>query len=296
MGRLRRSMLYLPGNNPRFLAKALAGEASCIILDLEDAVAPQQKGATRQAVVDTLRSVDFGAKEKVVRVNSLRSAFGLEDVKAVVPARPHTLIVPKFANAQDVLEMDALVTQVEKDSGLPEGEVKLMPLIESPSGVINVESIATASRRITGLAFGVGDYTESMRGKIYYGPMVDEQWEILYPRTKMLLACRAAGVDAIDTPHPKVGDLEGLERSALRARTLGYDGKALIHPSHVTITNRIFSPSPEDIAYAQRVISTVANAEAAGIGAASMDGHLVENVHVAIAERILSEARQLALI
>ena len=157
MDRLRLSMLYLPGDNQRFLAKALAGDANSIILDLEDAVAPHRKPATRLAVVEVLRGADFGVKEKVVRVNSLRSPYGIEDVKVVVPAAPHTLIVPKFGGAQDVQEMDDLITEVEKAHGLPAGGVKIMPLIETPQGVINAEAIAAAKLDPTAVAL-ITDY------------------------------------------------------------------------------------------------------------------------------------------
>ena len=288
---LRRSMLFLPGDNPRFLAKALASPADALILDLEDAVAPHQKPAARLAVAQALRAQDFGAKEKGVRINSLSTPYGREDVQTVVPARPHTLVVPKVNGPQDVPGGDDLVTAVAKAHGLALGEVKLMPIIESPLAVINVESIALASPRVVGLMFGIGDYTASTRGT-----PSGEEWEILYPRTKMLLACRAAGIGAIDCPHGKVKDLEGLEKSARRARVLGYDGKAPIHPDHVPICNRVFSPTPEEIDYARRVIVAVAEAEAAGKGAATLDGLLIENVHAAIAQRTLNIARRAGLL
>lgn len=288
---LRRSMLFLPGDNPRFLAKALASPADALILDLEDAVAPHQKPAARLAVAQALRTQDFGAKEKAVRINSLSTPYGREDVETVVPARPHALVVPKVNGPQDVQEVDDLVAAVEKAHGLSQGEVKLMPIIESPLAVINVESIALASPRVAGLMFGIGDYTASTRGT-----PSGEEWEILYPRTKMLLACRAAGIDAIDCPYAKVKDLEGVERSARRARVLGYDGKAPIHPDHVPICNRVFSPTPEEIDYARRVIAAVAEAEAAGKGAATLDGQLIENVHAAIAQRTLNIARRAGLL
>ncbi len=288
---LRRSLLFLPGDNPRFLAKALASQADGLILDLEDAVAPHQKPAARLAVAQALGSADFGAKEKAVRINSLSTPYGREDVEVVVPARPHTLVVPKVNGIREMQEMDDLVTGVEKAHGLPLGGVKLMPIIETPLAVINVESIALAGPRVTGLMFGSGDYVVSTRGRL-----TDEEWELLYPRTKTLLASRAAGVDAIDLVWPKVKDLEGLEKSARRASVLGYDGKAIIHPDHVPIVNRVFSPAPEEIDYARRVIVAVAEADAAGKGAATLDGQLIENVHAAIAQRTLDIARRAGLL
>ncbi|MDP6100571.1 MAG: CoA ester lyase, partial [Dehalococcoidia bacterium] len=259
MGFLRRSLLFLPGDNPRFLTKALDGPADAVILDIEDAVAPHQKPAARLAVAEALRTADFGGKERLVRINALSTPYGREDVEAVVPARPHTLVVPKAEGIRGVQELDDLVTRVEKANGLPVGEVEFLLLIETPLGVINAESIALASHRVTGLSFGSGDYSLSTRCIL-----TDEEWELLYPRTRTLLAARAAGVKAIDLVWPKVKDLEGLEKSARRARVLGYDGKALIHPDHIPVANRVFSPSPEDIGRARRIIAAVAQAEAEG--------------------------------
>jgi citrate lyase beta subunit len=288
---LRRSLLFLPGDNPRFLAKALVSEADGLILDLEDAVAPNQKPAARLSVAQALSGSDFGTKEKLVRINALSTPYGREDVAVVVPARPHTLMVPKVDGIREVQEVDDLVTEVEQAHGLPVGDVGLVLLIETPLGVINAESIALASPRVTGLSFGSGDYTVSTRGTLS-----DEEWELLYPRTKTLLASRAAGVDAIDTIWAKVRDLKGVERSARRGRGLGYDGKAIIHPDHVPIVNRVFSPTPEEIDHARRVIAAVAGAEAAGKGAATLDGQLIEAPHAAIAQRTLEAARRAGLL
>ncbi|MEE9202545.1 MAG: aldolase/citrate lyase family protein, partial [Dehalococcoidia bacterium] len=156
---LRRSMLFLPGDNPRFLAKALGSEADGLILDLEDAVSPLQKPSARLSVAQALRDAGFGAKEKVVRINALSTPYGREEVETIVPARPHTLMVPKVNGIQEVQEVDDIVAGVEKAHGLPVGEVGLVLLIETPLGVINAESIAMSSPRVMGLAFGSGDYT-----------------------------------------------------------------------------------------------------------------------------------------
>lgn len=291
MGFLRRSLLFLPGDNPRFLTKALDGPADAVILDIEDAVAPHQKPAARLAVAEALRTADFGGKERLVRINALSTPYGREDVEAVVPARPHTLVVPKAEGIRGVQELDDLVTGVEKANGLPVGEVEFLLLIETPLGVINAESIALASHRVTGLSFGSGDYSLSTRCIL-----TDEEWELLYPRTRTLLAARAAGVKAIDLVWPKVKDLEGLEKSARRARVLGYDGKALIHPDHIPVANRVFSPSPEDIGRARRIIAAVAQAEAEGKGAATLDGQLIETPHAVMAQGVLDIASRAGLL
>jgi citrate lyase subunit beta/citryl-CoA lyase len=242
-------------------------------------------------VAAALRTADFGGKEKLVRINALFTPYGREDVEAVVPARPHTLMVPKSDGILVVQELDNLVTGMERANGLPVGEVGFLLLIETPLGVINAESIALASPRVTGLCFGSGDYVLNT-----HGTLTDDEWELLYPRNKTLLASRAAGVDAIDLVWPKVKDLEGLEKSARRARVLGYDGKAVIHPDHVPIANRVFSPSPEEIGRARRIIAAVAQAEAEGKGAATLDGQLIETPHAVMAQGVLDIASRAGLL
>ena len=285
--RLRRTILFVPGGNDKLLKKGLSLEVDGLILDLEDSVTQDRKASAREAVTEALKNAEFGSKEKVVRINALATDYGREDIKRVVRGKPDTLLVPKIDGAEDIKTYDRLISKVEKKEGLPVGEIGLIALIESPLGIINIEAIATASPRMQGLLFGAADFTRETRGKI-----TGDRQELYYPLMRILLAARIAGIDALDTPYFDINDPAGLERHALQAKNMGYDGKALIHPSQVEIINRIFTPTREEINYARRVIEAFQAARAAGKGAVQLDGNLIENVHVAMAERILKIAAQ----
>jgi citrate lyase subunit beta/citryl-CoA lyase len=278
-------MLFVPGGNEKLLKKALGLEVDSVILDLEDSVALPLKNSAREAVAEAIRTFDFGNKEKVVRVNSIRTEYGLGDVHQVIEGRPDTLLLPKVNRPEDISEYDALITGYEKREGLSSGKIGLMALIETPLGVVNIDAIASASPRLNGLLFGAADYTRETRGKITPGRL-----ELYYPMIRILLAARVAGIDAIDTPYFDIKDAEGLARQAQQAKEMGYDGKAVIHPAQTDVVNRVFTPSQEEVAYARRVVEVFERAKAEGRGATQLDGQLIENVHVVMAQRILNVA------
>jgi citrate lyase subunit beta/citryl-CoA lyase len=288
--RLRRTLLFVPGGNDKLLEKGLSLKVDGLILDLEDSVTPDRKASAREAVTEALIRAEFGSKEKVVRTNALTTDYGQEDIQRVVPGRPDTLLVPKVNGVGDIKTYDHLIATVEKEEGLPIGHIGLIALIESPLGIIQIEAIATASPRMQGLLFGAADFTRETRGKI-----TGDRQELYYPLMRILLAARIAGIDALDSPFFDIHDPAGLERHALQAKNMGYDGKALIHPSQVEIIHRIFTPTREEIEYAHRVIEVFQEARAAGKGAVQLDGHLIENVQVTQAERILKMAAQAGL-
>ncbi|MBI5606819.1 MAG: CoA ester lyase [Deltaproteobacteria bacterium] len=285
--RLRRTLLFIPGGNEKVLNKGLGLEVDGLILDLEDSVAPDRKTSAREAVAEAIRGADFGCKEKVVRINALSTMYGREDIEGVVRGNPDTILVPKVDRAEDIKAYDRLIAEVEEKEGLVAGNIGLIALIESPWGVINIESIALACPRMRGLLFGAADFTRETRGKI-----TADRLELLYPMMRILLAARIAGIDALDTPYFDIKDTEGLERHALQAKAMGYDGKALIHPGQIEVVNRIFTPTREEIDYAQRVIEAFQAARREGKGVIQLDGKMVENLHVAMAERILKIAEQ----
>jgi citrate lyase subunit beta/citryl-CoA lyase len=285
MERLRRSMLFVPGGNEKVLAKGLGLDVDSLILDLEDSVALEKKASAREAVAEALKANDFGRKEKVVRINSIKTEHGGFDIDVVVRGRPDTLLLPKVDQAQDILDHDARVTEAEKKQGLPSGGIGLIALIESPMGIVHADAIALASPRMRGFLFGAADFTRETRGQI-----TPYRFELYYPMMRILLAARVAGIDAIDTPYFDIKDLVGLERHTQQAKDMGYDGKAMIHPSQIEVVNRIFTPSNEEVEYSRRVLETFEKAKAEGKGAAQLDGKLIENVHVATAQRILKLA------
>jgi len=275
-------MLFVPGGNERFLRKGLGLGVDSLILDLEDSVTPENKASAREAVAEALRLTGFGGKEKVVRINSLMTEYGKSDVAVVVRGRPNTLLVPKVNRPEEILEYNALVAEAEKREGLSPGSIGLMAMIETPLGIVNIDAIALASPRMRGLVFGAADYTRETRGKISPGRL-----ELYYPMIRVLLAARVAAIDAIDTPYFDIKDAEGLNRHAQQAKDMGYDGKTIIHPSQVDVVNRIFTPSMEEVAYARRVIDAFERAKAEGRGVTQLDGQMIENVHVDMAQRIL---------
>jgi citrate lyase subunit beta / citryl-CoA lyase len=282
MEHIRRSMLFIPGGNEKLLDKGLGLEVDALILDLEDAVAVSKKEEARKAVTSALQTRDFGRKEKVVRVNALSTEWGRTDIEEVIQGKPDLFLFPKVEKVDDILSYDQVVSEVEGKTGLPLGKIGFLALIESPLGIINIDLIARSSPRLKGFLFGAADFTRETHGAI-----TADRSELYYPLMRILLAARAFGLDAIDSPFFDIKDLTGLERHTRQAKDLGYDGKALIHPSQVEVINRIFTPTEEELTQARRVIEAFQSAQREGRGASQLDGKLIENVHVAMAERIL---------
>jgi citrate lyase subunit beta/citryl-CoA lyase len=283
-------MLFVPGGNDKLLTKGLGLDVDSLILDLEDSVTPDKKASAREAAVEALRSADFAGKEKVVRINSLMTEYGKSDIAAVAGGSPDALLLPKVNGSEDILDYDTLVNEAEKSEGLSSGSIGLIALIETPLGIINIDDIASASSRMNGLLFGAADYTRETRGRITPGRL-----ELYYPMIRILLAARVARIDAIDTPYFAIKDTEGLVRHTQQARDMGYDGKAIIHPSQVEVVNGIFTPTMEEVTYAKRVIDAFEEAKAEGRGATQLDGQLIENVHVSMAQHILWIAEEAGL-
>ncbi len=280
-------MLFLPGNNARFLSRALESEADSIILDIEDAVAPQEKVNARNAVKETLSAVDFRGKERAVRINGLTTPWGHDDLVAVVEGGVDLVVVPKADSDEIVRVADVIITEVERRLGRPDGTARMMPLVETALGIVNVDRTVFGSARIDAVAFGGGDYVHSTRGRY----TADES-EYLYPRSRVLVAARAAGKMPVGTVFQRVPDIEGLYAAAHRERDLGYEGKMVIHPSHIGPVHEVFTPSAEEIDYARRVVEAYEASEREGRGATTVDGKLIEHLHADDARYVLDIARQ----
>ena len=286
---LRRSILFLPGNNERFLVRAIASAADALILDIEDAVMPDQKPEAREMVKRALQATDFRGKERVVRVNGITTQWGADDLAAAVEGGADLILVPKADSEEVIKTADRIITKAEKRFNVPDGSTKIMALIETALGIINVERTVFASPRIDALAFGGGDYGLSTRIRV-----TPDEIAYVYPESKIMLAARSAGVMAIGTPYAQnIRDLDAVARQAKRQRDLGLDGKTVIHPTHVDIANAAFTPSAEEIAFAQKVITAY---EASDRGAISVDGKLIEHLHVSEARWALDVARQAGMI
>lgn len=287
---MRRSMLFLPGNNPNMLINGNCLGADAVIFDLEDAVSPAEKDAARILVRNTMRYMDFRGCEIIVRINSIDTPYWKADLDAVLPYKPNLILLPKTGTASDALEADAYMAQVEARTGLEQGSIGLMPLIETAMGVENAFSIASCSKRVKALFLGAEDLTADLQCK-----RTKEGREIEYARTRLVVAARAAGVDVYDTPFTDVNDDEGIVKDASYAKALGFTGKASISPRHVEVINQVFSPSLKDITYAYEVVEAIAQAKAQGKGAISLHGKMIDAPIVARAERTIAMAEALGL-
>lgn len=281
--RLRRSLLYVPGDREAMLAKAAGRGADGLILNLEDAVAPANKDAARALVARALTTLDFAGAAVIVRINPLATEAGQRDLEAVTPAGPDAILLPKVGSADEVRAAAAVLVRLEAAAGLPAGRVRLMCMIESAAGVVAAAGIAACDPRVTALIFGANDLAEDLGCAPAAG-----QGILLHAACQVVLAARAAGADALDTPHMDLRDGEGLARSAALARDLGFTGKSAIHPAQVAAINAAFSPTAEQIAWAERVLALIPGGDERGLGAVLLDGQLIEAPHLARAKRILA--------
>ncbi|MBR5569565.1 MAG: CoA ester lyase [Oscillospiraceae bacterium] len=287
---MRRSMLFLPGNNPNMLINGNCLGSDAIIFDLEDAVAPDQKDAARILVRNTMKYMDFRGCEIIVRINSIDTPYWKQDLDEIMPHRPGLILVPKTCSAADVLEADAYMTQVEEKLGMEKNTVGLMPLIETALGVENAFSIASATKRVKALFLGAEDLTADLQCK-----RTKESREIEYARTRLVVAARAAGVDVYDTPFTDVNDDEGIQVDAALAKALGFTGKASISPRHVEVINAVFSPTQKEVDYAYEVLEAIALAKEQGKGAISLYGKMIDAPIVNRAKQTIAMAEALGM-
>ena len=275
------SLLYVPGISERMILKARDSAADGLILDLEDAVAPGQKVEARSTVTRLLSEVNFNDKEIFVRINTLATEYGLEDARAIAQCNTAGIVIPKVESPDEIVTVAQLLIEHGNKSS------KILCLIESPRGVLGCREIAGASDRVVGVLFGAADLSRDLGCVLSEG-----EPELLFARSQMLMAARAARVTAFDSPHFVIADLDGLRQRCQAMRNLGYDGKTIIHPSHIAIVNEVFAPSPEAIAEAERIIAAMDAAQAEGRGAISLDGRLIDQVHLTHAKKILNQVRK----
>ena len=287
---MRRSMLFLPGNNPNMLINGNCLGSDAVIFDLEDAVSPAEKDAARILVRNTMRYMDFRGCEIIVRINSIDTPYWKADLDAIMPYQPGLILLPKTGTADDARQADAYMTQVEEKLGLPRNTVGLMPLIETAMGVENAFAIASSSSRVKALFLGAEDLTADLQCK-----RTKEGREIEYARTRLVVAARAAGVDVYDTPFTDVNDDEGIVVDATLAKALGFTGKASISPRHVKAINEVFSPSMKDIEYAYEVMEAIRIGKEQGKGAVALRGKMIDAPIVARAQQTIDAAIALGL-
>ena len=275
--RLRRSMMFVPGNNPGMIRDAQIYGSDSIMFDLEDSVAYTEKDAARFLVYNALRTLHFGKKEIVVRINDLSSGLGIEDLEAVVRAGVQVVRLPKTDSAQDVIDCEREIERIERAAGIPVGTTGMMAAIESANGVLNAAEIAKASDRLIGIALGAEDYVTDLKTTRSDGI------ELLFARCMILNAARAAGIAALDTVFSNVNDEEGFIAEATLIKKLGFDGKSVINPRQIEPLHKVFMPSEKDLNKARAIME----ANARGSGVASLNGKMIDKPVVSRAKRLL---------
>ena len=290
MQRLRRTMMFVPGNNPGMMADAHIYGPDSIMLDLEDSVTLAEKDAARLLVYHALQSVDYGQTEMVVRINPLSTPFGRKDIEAVVRAGVHVIRMPKTETADEVREVEAEIERVEKRLGCL-GRTQIMAAIESALGVVNAYDIATASKRMMGIALGAEDYCANL--KTQRSQTGDE---LRLARETIVVAARAAGIDALDTVYSNLNDMEAFRAEVEFIKTLGFDGQSIINPRQIEVVNEVFAPKEKDIQKARTILAAIREAEARGSGVVAVNGKMVDRPVVIRAQRTIELAKASGLI
>ena len=281
MYKLRRTMMYIPGNNPGMIKDGHIYGADSIMFDLEDSVSLNEKDAARFLVYNALKTIDYEGIETVVRINGL-DTFGKEDLEAIVRAQPDVIRLPKTESAQDIIDVENEIARIEKEAGIPVGKTKMMAAVEGALGVLNAYEIATASKRLMGIAIGAEDYVTDI--KTTRSP---EGIELLFGRSQILLAARAAGIYAFDTVYSDVNNEEGFVNEVKLIKQLGFDGKSVINPRQIGPVHEIYTPSQKEIDKSIRVIKAAEEAKKRGSGVVSLDGKMVDKPIIERAQRAL---------
>ena len=288
IARPRRSVLYMPGSNPRAIAKARNLAADVVILDLEDSVAPEAKAAAREQVAAAVREGGFGRREVVIRVNGFESPWGRDDLAAAAAAGPDAILLPKIDGPGSVMQ----VARELREAGALE-RIRLWAMMETPMAVLHAGSIAAVAAdpgsRLDVLVMGLNDLAKETRARFVPGRASMTAWLAL-----CVVAAKAHGVDILDGVYNDIGDLKGFEAECIQGRDMGLDGKTLIHPGQVDIANAVFAPTSAEIDSAQAIIGAFSLPENTGKGAIQLDGKMVERLHAEIARRTLSIAQGIA--
>jgi citrate lyase subunit beta/citryl-CoA lyase len=288
LARPRRSVLYTPGSNAKALAKAKALHADALILDLEDSVAPDQKVAAREQVVQVVRAGGFGEREVVIRVNGPHTPWGEEDLAAACAARPDAILLPKVDGPGAIM----VAARALREAEAPE-ETRIWAMMETPNAILNAGSIASVaadpSSRLAVIVMGLNDLAKETRARLTPGRPTMSAW-----LATCVVAARAHGVDIIDGVYNDIQDLEGFRLECLQGRDMGLDGKTLIHPSQIDICNEVFAPVPTEIQSAAAIIDAFALPENAGKGVIQLEGRMVELLHADMARRTLAIADAIA--
>lgn len=286
--KLRRTMLFVPGNNPAMARDVILYKPDAIMFDLEDAIAVTEKDSARMLTYFSLKNNDYKREniETVVRINPLNSEFGRLDLEAIIPACPDAIRLPKAETAQDVIEVEKEIAKNEKKYDIPVGTTKMIVAIESALGVVNAYKIATASNRLIGIALGGEDYVTNLKTKRSPGGQ-----ELFFARGAIVNAGRAAGIDVIDTVYADVINEDEFIKETELIHQLGFTGKSVIHPTQILLVHKVYRPKDSDVIKSKKIIAAAEAAKKAGIGVIAVDGRMVDEPIVRRAQYILELAK-----
>ncbi len=284
MDKLRRSRIYLPGNRPRMIQKGPGLGADAVILDLEDSVSPEQKDAARLLVSRAIKMIDFGLSEVMVRINPI-SHGGLLDLAAVLASNPDAVVVPKCESKVDVQAVENTI----KEANLPK-QISILPMIETAKGILNAYEVACASPMVDAITFGGEDFTQDIGAT-----RTTSGKEIFWGRSMVVIAAKAAGVQALDTVFSDLSDEEGLRRDTTEIKEMGFDGRAAIHPSQIEIIHECFTPTEKEMQFAVNVISAADKARSQGSGVAVVHGKMIDKPIIQRAEKMILYAERLCV-
>ena len=284
--RLRRTMMFLNAQKPGLIKDPYIYRPDSIMLDLEDAVAENQKDAARFSLYHALKTIDYRGCERVVRINGLDTPYWKEDIRCAVAGGCDAIRIPKTERPEDVRTVEGRIGAAEKEFGIPEGRTLIMAAIESARGVMKALDICEVSERLFGIALSGGDYTKDLQTHI-----TGTGIELMGARQNMIIAARAAGVQCFDTVYTNLDDMEGFRRDVETIHLMGFDGKSIINPRQITIVHEIFTPTPKDIIFAEKVVKEIDDKKARGIGVFTVDGKMIDIAFYDGARRIIALAK-----
>jgi len=282
----RRALLYMPGDDRRKIEKATTLGVDCICMDMEDGVAVNRKAKAREVIAQAMKDLDFGKSERCIRINSIGSGLEKYDLAAALATNPDSIVVPKIESADQVEWVSEHIESYELSSNLNIGRIRLLIGVETAKGILNLRKIAEAEKRLEAIIFGAEDYAASVGAT-----RTKEATEVLYARSAVVAACAANDLQAIDMVYIDFRDLDGLRVEAAQGAALGFSGKQIIHPNQVAVVQEAFTPSPDAIAHAQRVVAAFESSQKEGKGAFALDGKMIDMPLLKNAQKVLDRAR-----
>lgn len=284
--RVRRALLFVPGDSRRKIEKAITLGVDCICLDMEDGVALNQKKAARASIAEALRELDFGRSERMIRLNRHGSGLEADDFTHTIASHPDSILLPKVESAEAIEWLDRSITAAEQMHHWPAGQIEILAMVETARGVVNLKEIAGASPRLRTLIFGAEDLAGDIGAQ-----RTRAAWEVFYARSAVVTHAAAFGLQALDMVFVDYTDMEGLVREAQQGAEMGFAGKQVIHPNQIRTAQEAFTPSAEAIAHARRLVEAHAHHQATGVGAFALDGKMVDRPVIKAAEQVLAKAK-----